>query len=221
VRTRTWPLTAAALAAALALLILGALALSAGGPLAAPSLGPTPHASNLPTATPDAYRLVEAATAQVGVTTSYDSSYVQLDYPGGDVPIETGVCTDVVIRAFRGVGIDLQQAVHEDMTAHFADYPQRWDLPGPDSNIDHRRVPNLQTFFARQGMELPITEAGADYLPGDIVTWSVGGRPHTGIVSDQPAPGDERYMIVHNIGRGARVEDVLFDFEITGHYRWR
>lgn len=180
-----------------------------------------PAVSSLPTATPDAYRLVDAARAQVGVTTSYDPAYVQLAYPGGDVPLETGVCTDVVIRAFRGIGIDLQQAVHDDMAAHFGKYPRRWGLGAPDPNIDHRRVPNLETYFARRGMKLPVTEVGADYLPGDIVTWTLSGRPHIGIVSDEPAPGDQRYKIVHNIGRGAHVEDVLFQFEITGHYRWR
>jgi hypothetical protein len=107
------------------------------------------------------------------------------------------------------------------MTKHFAEYPQRWNLPGPDANIDHRRVPNLEAYFVRQGMDLPVTDVGTDYLPGDIVTWSVGRRPHIGIVSDEPARRDDRYMIAHNTGRGARIEDVLFDFEITGHYRWR
>jgi len=216
-RVKRWLL----LLGAVGVLAIGALSLATSGGVPSPGIASDRHASNLPTATPDAYRLVAAAKAQVGVTTSYDPAYVQLDYPGGDVPLETGVCTDVVVRAFRGVGIDLQQAVHEDMAENFAQYPQRWNLPGPDANIDHRRVPNLQTYFTRQGMELPVTDVGTDYLPGDIVTWSVGGRPHTGIVSDQPAAGDKHYEIVHNIGRGARVEDVLFDFEITGHYRWR
>ena len=205
------------------------LALALGGrPEASgePAL-PPPHAvrepapSTLPTASPEAYALVEAALAQVGVTRSYDPSYVPLEYPGGDVPLETGVCTDVVVRALRGVGVDLQQTVHEDMSADFRAYPQRWGLTRPDPSIDHRRVPNLQTYLARHGMEVAVTSEGRDYLPGDIVTWSVGGRPHIGIVSDRPARGDRNYEIVHNIGRGTLVEDVLFRFEITGHYRWR
>lgn len=208
-------------AAAAACVVLLAVLAASGRPPMLPGFASTGAASSLPTAAPDAYRLVDAAVAQVGVTTSYDAVYVQLDYPGGDVPLATGVCTDVVVRAFRGVGVDLQQAVHEDMAAHFGEYPQRWGLTAPDPNIDHRRVPNLETYFTRQAMELPVTEVGTDYLPGDIVTWTLGGRPHIGIVSAKPARGDERYTIVHNIGRGARVEDVLFQLEITGHYRWR
>jgi uncharacterized protein YijF (DUF1287 family)/metal-dependent hydrolase (beta-lactamase superfamily II) len=175
--------------------------------------------STLPTATPEAYAFVDAAVAQVGVTTSYDSSYAEIPYPGGDVPLSTGVCTDVVVRAFRGVGVDLQQAVHEDMTADFGAYPDRWGLDAPDPNIDHRRVRNLQTYFARQGWEAPVSDSGPEYVPGDIVTWSVYGRAHIGIVSAEPVAGGTRYTIVHNIGRGARVEDVLFAFPITGHYR--
>lgn len=159
--------------------------------------------------------------AQVGVTTSYESSYVHLAYPGGDVPLETGVCTDVVVRAFRGIGIDLQLGIHEDMTAHLAEYPQPWGIARPDRNIDHRRVNNLQTYFTRRGMGLPLSIDGADYLPGDIVTWTFLGYPHIGIVSAEPALTGDRFKIIHNIGRGVRVEDVLFQMEITGHYRWR
>jgi uncharacterized protein len=159
--------------------------------------------------------------AQVGVTTSYESAYVHLGYPGGDVPLETGVCTDVVVRAFRGIGIDLQFGIHEDMTAHLEEYPQPWRIAKPDSNIDHRRVNNLATYFTRRGMELPPSIDGADFLPGDIVSWTFLGYPHIGIVSAEPALTGYRYQIVHNIGRGVRVEDVLFQMEITGHYRWR
>lgn len=170
--------------------------------------------------TPEARRLAEAAMAQVGVTVAYDAAYVPLAYPNGDVPVETGVCTDVVVRAFRTMGVDLQVAVHEDMRSAFSAYPDRWGLRAPDKNIDHRRVPNLQTYFERQGFALPVTDDPADYQPGDVVTWTIRGRPHTGIVSTQPAPGGGRWCIVHNIGRGTRVEDRLFDFEINGHYRY-
>lgn len=177
--------------------------------------------SSLPTATPEGYRLVDAAVAQVGITTSYEVAYVPLDYPGGDVPLESGVCTDVIVRAFRGIGIDLQSGVHEDMAAHPEEYPQRWGHARPDSNIDHRRVSNLERYFTRRGMELPVSPMGVDYRPGDIVTWTFAGYPHIGIVSAKPALTGAHYEIVHNIGRGVRVEDCLFLMEITGHYRWR
>lgn len=170
-------------------------------------------------ATPDAQQLAQAAASQVGQTVLYDPAYVQLDYPGGDVAIERGVCTDVVVRAFRELGVDLQVEVHKDMTKHFDKYPRRWGLSAPDSNIDHRRVPNLQTFFRRSGKSLSVSNDGAEYWPGDVVTWDVGGRPHIGIVSVIPGPGGERYQIVHNIGAGTQVEDRLFDYEITGHFR--
>jgi uncharacterized protein YijF (DUF1287 family) len=220
-RARVWIVVSVACVALGLAIVLGDGLRAPGEPAIGPPDGSAEVRSTLPTATPEAYGLVEAAVAQVGVTRSYDPAYVALDYPGGDVPLETGVCTDVVVRAFRGVGIDLQQAVHEDMSASFSAYPRRWGLTRPDPNIDHRRVPNLQTYFARQGMGVPVTGEGRDYLPGDIVTWTVGGRPHIGIVSAEPASGDRHYLIVHNIGRGAVVEDVLFRFEITGHYRWR
>ena len=188
---------------------------SAGNPLGRES------ASLPPAPTPEAHRLAESAMAQVGVTTSYESAYVHLDYPGGDVPLETGVCTDVVVRAFRGIGIDLQYGVHEDMTAHLAEYPQPFGPAPPDSNIDHRRVNNLQTYFTRRGTSLQTGINGADYRPGDVVTWTVAGYPHIGIVSDKPALAGGHYQVVHNIGSGACIEDVLFRMEITGHYRWR
>jgi len=174
-----------------------------------------------PASTPLGERLAQAATAQVGVTTAYESSYVRLDYPGGDVPIETGMCADVVIRAFRAIGVDLQQAIHEDMSTNLREYPQPFGPAPPDANIDHRRVNNLETYLARRGTRLPASPVGSDYLPGDVVTWRIAGLPHIGIVSTEPALCCMRYQIVHNIGRGVRVEDVLFQVEVTGHYRWR
>lgn len=163
--------------------------------------------------------LVAAARKQIGVTVRYDPAYVVLAYPNGDVPQERGVCTDVAIRAFRAQGIDLQREVHEDMRANFARYPQKWGLRGPDRNIDHRRVPNLQTWFARQGWSLAPTREAANYRAGDLVTWRLPGNlPHIGIVSDRKSLFGTP-LIVHNIGRGAREEDILFDYAITGHYR--
>jgi uncharacterized protein len=169
--------------------------------------------------TPEARRVAQAAMAQVGRTTGYDASYVPIAYPDGDVPIAKGVCSDVVVRAFRGVGVDLQTEVHKDMAAHFSAYPQLWHLSGPDPNIDHRRVPNLRTYFARRGAAVRVTPVGADYWPGEVVTWKVSGRPHTGVVSTTPAPDGTHLLVTHNIGAGAQTEDVLFAFPITGHYR--
>lgn len=164
--------------------------------------------------------LVRYARAQVGKTLYYDPTYTVLAYPGGDVPIERGVCTDVVIRALRPLGVDLQQAVHEDMRAHFAAYPTTWGLQHPDRNIDHRRVPNLQRWFERQRWSQPVTQTAADYRAGDLVTWMLpGGLPHIGIVSDRKA--GSRPLIIHNVGRGAREDDVLFAWPVTGHYRRR
>jgi hypothetical protein len=162
----------------------------------------------------DAQRIVAAAREQIGVTVRYDSAYVGLDYPMGDVPPDRGVCTDVVVRAMRGVGVDLQQLVHEDMRRAFDQYPDNWGLTRPDANIDHRRVPNLMAFFKRRGKSLAISNHAADYQPGDIVAWRLSnGRPHIGIVSD-------RTMVVHNIGLGTQESADLFSFEIIGHYRW-
>jgi uncharacterized protein YijF (DUF1287 family) len=164
--------------------------------------------------------VVRAAQAQVGVTRGYDNLYHQLAYPGGDVPITTGVCSDVIVRAFRAAGLDLQVMVHDDMRQHFSLYPRKWGLTVPDHNIDHRRVPNLETFFRRRGKALSVTKNGADYLPGDIVVWRLlGGLPHIGLVSDHRAT-PERYLVVHNVGAGTREQDVLFAYEITGHFRW-
>ncbi|HET6158771.1 MAG TPA: DUF1287 domain-containing protein [Dongiaceae bacterium] len=167
-----------------------------------------------------ALALVEAARAQVGVTLIYDPSYQQIAYPMGDVPVERGVCSDVVIRAFRAIGIDLQQEVHRDMAHHFAAYPKAWGLSVPDANIDHRRVPNLATWFTRRGYTLQASQDAAEYHPGDIVAWALGnGRPHIGIVSDQRSEDGARPLVIHNIGWGAREEDVLFAYRITGHFR--
>ena len=168
-----------------------------------------------------AYLLIAAARRQVGITLAYDPAYSKLAFPGGDVARSKGVCTDVVIRAYRdGLNVDLQALVNADMKRAFSAYPKRWGLKSTDSNIDHRRVPNLQTFFARQGAKLPVTNTHADWRSGDIFTSLVGGTlPHIGIVSDQKnwlgAP-----LVIHNIGRGAREEAALFDHPLTGHYRW-
>jgi uncharacterized protein YijF (DUF1287 family) len=151
----------------------------------------------------------------------YDPSYFSIAYPMGDVPADRGVCTDVVVRAYRKCGIDLQQKVHEDMKANFAIYPQRWGLRGPDKNIDHRRVPNLMTFFGRFGEVHPNSSNSTDYQPGDIVCWDLGGGMlHIGMVSDQRNSTNSRYLIVHNIGAGQVFEDVLFDYKVIGHYRY-
>ena len=167
-------------------------------------------------------RLVAAALKQVGVTLTYDAAYSRLEYPGGDVPRERGVCTDVLVRAYRdGLGIDLQVLVHEDMRRAFSAYPALWGLKKTDRNIDHRRVPNLQAFFKRAGAALAISEKGEDYLPGDIVSQMLPGNlPHIGIVADDRSSDGSRPLVVHNIGAGARLEDVLFSYEITGHYRY-
>ena len=165
--------------------------------------------------------LAAAANAQIGVTTLYDPAYVSLKYPGGDVPMERGVCCDVVIRALRMHGVDLQKLVHEDMKANFAAYPKNWGLKTTDRNIDHRRVPNLMKFFSRKGNAVPVTDSDADYRPGDIVTWMLPGNlPHIGIIAAEKVPGSDRPAVIHNIGGGAQREDVLRAFKITGHYRW-
>ncbi len=167
-----------------------------------------------------AERLVAAAIEQTRGAVTYDSSYRKIAYPGGDVPETRGVCADVVIRAYRKVGVDLQVSVHEDMERHFGAYPHLWKLAGPDPNIDHRRVPNLQTFFRRAGAELPVSLKADDYRAGDLVTWKVPPNlPHIGIVIDKKSPAGVP-LVVHNIGRGPQIEDTLFAFPITGHYRY-
>ena len=152
----------------------------------------------------------------------YDGSYFSIPYPNGDVPKGKGVCTDVIIRAYRKLGIDLQKEVHEDMKVNFEIYPKIWGLKTTDKNIDHRRVPNLMTFFKRKGKVLPITKKPNDYKPGDIVSWSLsGGLTHIGIVVDKKSIDNKRNLIVHNIGSGQVIEDCLFDFKITGHYSYK
>ncbi len=165
--------------------------------------------------------VVDGAIEQVGKTTGYDPSYQKIDYPNGDVPIETGVCSDVIIRAFRKAGIDLQKEIHEDMKTNFAEYPAKWGLKTADSNIDHRRVPNLQTFFARKGKEVATTGSADTFLPGDIVTWDLGGGvDHVGMIVNVWYKPSQRYLVVHNIGGGVQMEDVVFAWKITGHYRY-
>lgn len=170
-----------------------------------------------------AAKLVAAALERTRHRVTYDGSYRRIPYPGGDVPGNTGVCTDVVIRSYRaGLGIDLQREVHEDMKADFAKYPKIWGLSRPDTNIDHRRVPNLETFLARHGNNLPITDSPKDYQPGDLVTWRLTGTglPHIGIVTDRRALLTGNPLIAHNIGRGPELSDMLFDYRITGHFRY-
>jgi Uncharacterized protein conserved in bacteria len=151
----------------------------------------------------------------------YDPSYFSIPYPNGDVPPDRGVCTDVVIRAFRKIGIDLQKEVHEDMKQHFDKYPKKWGLKRPDPNIDHRRVPNLMTFFSRKGTVKPITDNPDDYAPGDVVSWDLpNGMTHIGIVVGKKSRNGKRPLIVHNIGAGQVLEDCLFAFTITGHYSY-
>lgn len=165
--------------------------------------------------------LVTAAMERTTHSVTYDGSYQRLTYPGGDVAHNRGVCTDVIIRTYRAMGIDLQKEVHEDMLANFTAYPALWNLTTPDSNIDHRRVPNLQQYFERQGANLPITTNGSDYQPGDLVTWMLPGNlPHIGIIGHQKSRDKKRPLVIHNIGRGPRQEDAIFDFPITGHYRF-
>jgi uncharacterized protein YijF (DUF1287 family) len=165
--------------------------------------------------------LIGAAKERTRHDVVYDGSYVSIGYPLGDVPDNSGVCTDVIIRAYRKVGIDLQVEVHRDMKANFQRYPKIWGLSKPDPNIDHRRVPNLQVFFRRKGEELPVSDRAEAYRPGDLVTWMLPGNlPHIGIVVDRKSRDGKRFLIVHNIGRGPKMEDCLFDFPVTGHYRF-
>lgn len=166
-------------------------------------------------------RIVAAAKQQIGVTKEYDPAYATITYPGGDVPIRTGVCCDVVVRAIRKVGIDLQKEVHEDMRKNFSAYPQKWGLTKPDTNIDHRRVPNLMRYFERNQITLAEKlKLKETYQAGDVVTWDLGnGLLHIGIVSDKNISGTP--LIIHNIGNGAMQEDVLFKYKVIGHYRMK
>ena len=172
---------------------------------------------------PKALNLITAAESQIGLTISYDPNYTQIAYPGGDVPPERGVCTDVVIRAYRqAFGIVLQNLVHEDMKANFLAYPTKWGLKKPDSNIDHRRVPNLQTFFARQNAGLPISTQAIDYNAGDLITMQLpGSLTHIALITHYSKPDGTKPLCIHNIGGGAKLEDVLFAYPLTGHYRFQ
>ena len=167
-------------------------------------------------------RLVDAAIERTHHTVTYDPGYVAIAYPGGDVPANSGVCSDEIIRAYRALAVDLQKEVHEDIVRDFSAYPmEHWQQTHPDRNIDHRRVPNLMVFFARHGEELAITDRAQDYQPGDLVTWDLGnGHPHIGIVVNRKDAASGRFLIVHNIGAGPQMEDVLFDWKIIGHYRY-
>ena len=170
----------------------------------------------------DQVNLSESALELTKQQVTYDPSYFSIDYPNGDIPSDKGVCTDVVIRAYRKIGIDLQKEVHEDMKANFSSYPKIWGLKTTDKNIDHRRVPNLMFFFKRQGAEKLISDHPSDYQPGDIVCWNLGGAvTHIGIVVHRKSRDGKRNLIVHNIGDGQVLEDCLFDFKIIGHYRYK
>lgn len=166
---------------------------------------------------------IAAVLAQTQEDITYNGAYFKIAYPMGDIPAQYGVCTDVVIRAYRKLGIDLQELVHKDIRAHFSLYPAKrnWGQTKPDTNIDHRRAPNLQTFFTRHGKKLPVTNAAVDYQAGDLVTWMLAGKlPHIGVVTDKLSADGQRRLIVHNIGAGPQLEDVLFAYPITGHYRY-
>lgn len=167
--------------------------------------------------------LVAAAIERTTHNITYDGSYFSIKYPNGDVPENIGVCTDVIIRTYRALGYDLQKLVHEDMRKNFIAYPSKriWNMKSTDKNIDHRRVPNLQAFFARHGKKLAVTSKAEDYAAGDIVTWMLPGNlPHIGIVTDRKSEESDALLVVHNIGSGPELEDMLFDYKITGHYRY-
>lgn len=166
--------------------------------------------------------MLQNAEEQTRLTKNYTQAYFTIPYPNGDLPIDTGACSDVVIRSFRAAGIDLQKEVHEDMAANFGAYPKKWGLSATDSNIDHRRVPNLQTFFTRKRKSVAITANPDDYLPGDIVSWDLDGKgmTHIGVVSNLWNERTKRYLIIHNIGGGTKAEDRLLDWKITGHFRY-
>jgi len=167
-------------------------------------------------------KLAKSAASLTQQNVTYDPAYYKIKYPGGDIPADKGVCTDVVIRAYRKLGIDLQKEVHEDMKKHFSLYPKNWGLKTTDRNIDHRRVPNLMVFFTRHGKSLDLSQNPHNYQPGDVVAWDLGkGILHIGIVSPENTPDAARPMIIHNIGAGQVQEDMLFDFKIIGHYRYQ
>jgi uncharacterized protein YijF (DUF1287 family) len=214
-----------------ALLLALALAAAAGcqsrgGAAGAPGARATPQPTRQQTPrvsyeSPVLERLVAAAVERTKHSVTYDPAYYSIPYPGGDVPADKGVCTDEIIRSYRAVGVDLQKEVHEDMAANFAAYPRKFGMTRPDTNIDHRRVPNLMTFFERKGRALPVTDDAADYRPGDVLTWDLGGGlTHIGILTDAPSATPGRYLVMHNMGAGPRLEDVIFSWKLTGHYRY-
>lgn len=167
-------------------------------------------------------KLSSAAIELTKQKVDYDPAYFTINYPNGDVPSNKGVCTDVVIRAYRKLGIDLQKEVHEDMKLNFSKYPKIWNLKKPNTNIDHRRVPNLMVYFSRKGIVKSITKNGTDYLPGDIVCWNLGGAiTHIGLVVNKKSDDGTHYLVVHNIGAGQVLADCLFDFKIIGHYSFQ
>lgn len=172
-------------------------------------------------------QLAEASLDRLNYTVTYNPKYYKISYPNGDVPAEMGVCTDVIIRTYRKVGIDLQVLVHNDMKENFKLYPNLWGLKNTDTNIDHRRVPNLMKFFERKGVILPKSDKAADYKPGDIICWNLrGGKTwngitHIGLVSNKKTAEGKRYLIMHNIGSGDVLEDVMFEYSIIGHYRFK
>lgn len=171
----------------------------------------------------DMEKVLQAAMASTQQNITYNGAWFKIDYPGGDIPAQFGVCTDVIVRSYRAIGIDLQKEVHEDIRAHFDQYPARriWNQTRPDTNIDHRRVPNLQMFFTRHGESLTPGKKGEDYQPGDMVTWMLPGNlPHIGFVSEEQSADGKRPLIIHNIGAGPKLEDMLFDYTITGQYRY-
>jgi uncharacterized protein len=219
------------------MLVVGLLGLTGSGAAAAPAARPqwrqvlgayaaAPAGANFVAfSKPEkwAQKLIDAAEGQIGKTLYYDSAYSQLEYPAGDVPLVRGVCTDVIIRAYRaGLSVDLQKLVHEDMRASFSAYPKKWGLKRPDGNIDHRRVPNLQVFLERQGASLNVSRQADAYKPGDLVTMNLPGQlTHIALVTHRASEDGLRPLCVHNIGAGARLDDTLFAFELTGHYRFK
>lgn len=170
-----------------------------------------------------AEKLSNAALSIIDPNVVYTPNYVGITYPNGDVPQKTGVCTDVVIRAYRKLKIDLQKEVHEDMVSNFSLYPnlKKWGLKTTDTNIDHRRVPNLEVFFERKGNKLPVSQNPDDYETGDIVTWMINDKlPHIGIITHLKSEDGKRPMIVHNVGSGQVLADCLFSYDIVGHFKY-
>lgn len=187
-------------------------------PAADPANAPGKSESDLPARV---RTIIDATRERMALGEVYDPNYYAIPYPGGDVANDRGVCTDVVIRAYRRIGIDFQQLIHEDMRKDFAAYPRLWGNRSTDRNIDHRRVPNIETFLDREGASLPASDHAGDYRPGDLVTWRLaGGLPHIGIVSDRLVPGSRRPLILHNIGAGTAEDDILFTYPIVGHFRY-